>query len=211
MDISATVVKELRERTGVGFMDCKQALREASGDIDEAIKILRTMGKAKAAKKAGRAATEGRIEAYVHMGGKIAVLLELNCETDFVARNEDFIALARDLAMHVAAANPKHVVREDVDAATLEAERQLYRDQAMGEGKPENIIDKIVDGKINRYLAETCLAEQGFVKEPDKKIADLITEAVSKLGENIRVGRFSRLAIGDSDATLAVSSLPSSD
>jgi len=211
MDISATVVKELRERTGVGFMDCKQALREASGDIDEAIKILRTMGKAKAAKKAGRAATEGRIEAYVHMGGKIAVLLELNCETDFVARNEDFIALARDLAMHVAAANPKHVVREDVDAATLEAERQLYRDQAMGEGKPENIIDKIVDGKINRYLAETCLVEQGFVKEPDKKIADLITEAVSKLGENIRVGRFSRLAIGDSDATLAVSSLPSSD
>ena len=211
MDISATAVKELRERTGVGFMDCKQALREASGDLDEAIKILRTMGKAKAAKKAGRAATEGRIEAYVHMGGKIAVLLELNCETDFVARNEDFIALARDLAMHVAAANPKHVVREDVDAATLEAERQLYRDQAMGEGKPENIIDKIVDGKINRYLAETCLVEQGFVKEPDKKIADLITEAVSKLGENIRVGRFSRLAIGDSDATLAVSSLPSSD
>lgn len=211
MDISAAAVKELRERTGVGFMDCKQALREASGDLDEAIKILRTMGKAKAAKKAGRAATEGRIEAYVHMGGKIAVLLELNCETDFVARNEDFVALARDLAMHVAAANPKHIVREDVDATVLEAERQLFREQALGEGKPDNIIDKIVDGKIKRYLAETCLLEQGFVKEPDKQVADLITEAVAKLGENIRVGRFSRLAIGDSDATLAVSSLSSSD
>ncbi len=210
MDISAAAVKELRERTGVGFMDCKQALREASGDMDEAIKILRTMGKAKAAKKAGRAATEGRIESYVHMGGKIAVLLELNCETDFVARNEDFGSLARDLAMHVAAANPKSIRREDVDAAALDAERQVYRDQAISEGKPENIIDKIVDGKVNRYLAETCLLEQAFVKDPDKKIADLITEAVTKLGENILVGRFSRLAIGDSDATLAVTS-PASD
>ncbi|HJO03919.1 MAG TPA: translation elongation factor Ts [Acidobacteriota bacterium] len=204
MDISAAAVKELRERTGVGFMDCKHALREASGDIDEAIKILRTMGKAKAAKKAGRAATEGRIESYVHMGGKIAVLLELNCETDFVARNEDFVSLARDLAMHVAAANPKHIAREDVDAAALDSEREVYREQALSEGKPENIIDKIVDGKVNRYLAETCLLEQGFVKEPDRKVTDLITDAVTKLGENIRIGRFSRLAIGDSDATLAV-------
>ncbi len=211
MDISAILVKELRERTGVGFMDCKQALREANGDIDEAIKVLRTMGKAKAAKKAGRAATEGRIETYVHMGGKIAVLLELNCETDFVARNEEFVSLARDLAMHVAAANPKHIGRDEVDATTLEAERQVYREQAVSEGKPDNIIDKIVDGKINRFLAETCLLEQGFVKEPDKKVTDLITDAVTKLGENIRVGRFSRLAIGDSDATLAVSNAVSSD
>ena len=211
MDISAILVKELRERTGVGFMDCKQALREANGDIDEAIKVLRTMGKAKAAKKAGRAATEGRIETYVHMGGKIAVLLELNCETDFVARNEEFVSLAHDLAMHVAAANPKHIGRDEVDATTLEAERQVYREQAVSEGKPDNIIDKIVDGKINRFLAETCLLEQGFVKEPDKKVTDLITDAVTKLGENIRVGRFSRLAIGDSDATLAVSNAVSSD
>ncbi len=211
MDISAIAVKELRERTGVGFMDCKQALREAAGDIDEAIKILRTMGKAKAAKKAGRAATEGRIEAYVHMGGRIAVLLELNCETDFVARNEAFVSLARDLAMHVAAANPKHIGREEVDATALEAERQLYRAQALSEGKPDKIIDKIVDGKINRFLAETCLLEQGFLKEPDKKVTDLITDAIAKLGENIRVGRFSRLAIGDSDATLAVSKPVSSD
>ena len=211
MDISAAAVKELRERTGVGFMDCKQALSEASGDIDEAIKVLRTMGKAKAAKKAGRAATEGRIESYVHMGGKIAVLLELNCETDFVARNDDFASLARDLAMHVAAANPKHVTRADVDVATLEAERQVYREQALSEGKPEKIVDKIVDGKVNRYLADTCLLEQGFVKEPDKKVTDLITEAITKLGENIRIGRFSRLAIGDSDATLAVSEPGNSD
>ena len=211
MDISAAAVKELRERTGVGFMDCKQALSEASGDIDEAIKVLRTMGKAKAAKKAGRAATEGRIESYVHMGGKIAVLLELNCETDFVARNDDFASLARDLAMHVAAANPRHVTRADVDVATLEAERQVYREQALSEGKPEKIVDKIVDGKVNRYLADTCLLEQGFVKEPDKKVTDLITEAITKLGENIRIGRFSRLAIGDSDATLAVSEPGNSD
>ena len=169
------------------------------------------MGKAKAAKKAGRAAAEGRIEAYVHMGGRIAVLLELNCETDFVARNEAFVSLARDLAMHVAAANPKHIGRDEVDATALEAERQVYRAQALSEGKPDKIIDKIVDGKINRFLAETCLLEQGFVKEPDKKVTDLITDAIVKLGENIRVGRFSRLAIGDSDATLAVSKPVSSD
>ena len=203
MEISAAAVKELRERTGVGFMDCKKALQEASGDIDEAIKILRTMGMAKAAKKASRQATEGRIESYVHMGGKIAVLLELNCETDFVARNDDFIGLARDLAMHVAAAGPRYVRREDVDQAALDAEAEVFRQQAVTEGKPENIIDRIVEGKINRYLSEVCLLEQPFVKDPDTKVGDLVTESITKLGENIVVGRFARLAIGDSDSILA--------
>ena len=203
MEISATAVKELRERTGVGIMDCKSALKEANGDMDEAIKILRTMGKAKAAKRAGRDASEGRIESYVHMGGKIAVLLELNCETDFVARNDDFVALARDLAMHVAAANPRFIGADDVDQASLESERQVYRDQALAEGKPENIVDRIVDGKVNRYVSEVCLLEQGFVKDPDKKIKDLLTEAIATMGENIVVNRFVRLAIGDSDTTVA--------
>ena len=203
MEISATAVKELRERTGVGIMDCKSALKEAHGDMDEAIKILRTMGKAKAAKRAGRDASEGRIESYVHMGGKIAVLLELNCETDFVARNDDFVALARDLAMHIAAANPRFISADDVDQASLESERQVYRDQALAEGKPENIVDRIVDGKVNRYVSEVCLLEQGFVKDPDKKIKDLLTEAIATMGENIVVNRFVRLAIGDSDTTVA--------
>jgi len=206
MEISATAVKELRERTGVGIMDCKSALKEANGDMDEAIKILRTMGKAKAAKRAGREASEGRIESYVHMGGKIAVMLELNCETDFVARNEDFVALARDLAMHVAAANPRFVSADDVDQASLEAERQVYRDQALAEGKPENIVDRIVDGKVNRYVTEVCLLEQGFVKDPDKKVKDLLTEAIATMGENIVVNRFVRLAIGESESTVATTS-----
>lgn len=211
MAISAGDVKELRERTGVGIMDCKRALQEADGDIEEAIKILRTMGKAKAAKRAGRQAGEGRIESYVHMGGKIAVLLELNCETDFVARSEEFTSLARDLAMHVAAASPMFVRREDVDETTLEAERQVYAEQARSEGKPDEIVERIVDGKVNRYYQEICLLEQPFVKDPDKKVGDLITEAVAKIGENIVVNRFVRFALGDQDVTLAVTSDPSDE
>ncbi len=203
MEISAAAVKELRERTGVGFMDCKKALQESGGDIDEAITLLRTMGKAKAAKRAGRQATEGRVEAYIHMGGKIGVMVEVNCETDFVARNEDFIALATDLAMHIAAANPRFLSRDDVDQAALDAERSIYRDQAIAEGKPEQIIDKIVDGKVGRYLSEVCLLEQPFVKDTDKKVGDLVTDAITTLGENIVVSRFARFAIGDSDTTLA--------
>jgi elongation factor Ts len=205
MEISASAVKELRERTGVGIMDCKSALKEASGDMEEAINILRTMGKAKAAKRAGRSASEGRIESYVHMGGKIAVLLELNCETDFVARNEDFGTLARELAMHVAAASPRFISADDVDEATLEAERKVYREQALAEGKPENIVDRIVDGKVNRYVSEICLLEQGFVKDPDRKVKDLLTEAIATIGENIVVGRFVRIAIGDGETTVAQS------
>lgn len=206
MEISAATVKELRERTGVGFMDCKKALQESGGDIEEAITLLRTMGKAKAAKRASRKASEGRVESYIHMGGKIGVMVELNCETDFVARNSDFTALVADLAMHIAAASPRFVGRDDVDQAALEAERKIYREQALAEGKPEHIIDKIVEGKVGRYLSEVCLLEQPFVKDTDKKVGDLLTDAIAKLGENIVVSRFARFAIGDSDATLATTS-----
>lgn len=204
MEITAGVVKELRERTGVGFMDCKQALQEAGGDLDEAVKVLRRMGKAKAEKRASRAASEGRIESYVHMGGKIAVLLELNSETDFVTRSDDFQDLARELAMQVAAASPRFVRREDVDDVTLDAEREVYRAQAVEEGKPEKIIDRIVDGKIGKFYSEICLYDQPFVKDQDQTVGDLITSAIARIGENIVVSRFARFAIGDDRPTLAV-------
>ena len=206
MSISASQVKELRERTGVGIMDCKQALQEASGDVDEAITVLRKMGKAKVAKKASREASEGLIEAYVHLGGKIAVMLELNCETDFVAKSDDFIALARDIAMHIAASNPQAIKREDVDQAALAAERDVYQSQAEAAGKPAEIIEKIVDGKLDRYLSETVLYEQAFVKDPDQTVSDLLSEAIHRLGENIVVGRFVRFAVGESDTQLISSS-----
>ncbi len=202
MSISASQVKELRERTGVGIMDCKQALQESSGDVDEAITILRKMGKAKVAKKASREASEGRIEAYVHLGGKIAVMLELNCETDFVAKSDDFITLARDIAMHIAASNPRAIKREDVDQAALAEEREVYQSQAEAEGKPAEIIEKIVDGKLERYLSESVLYEQAFVKDPDQTVGDLLSEAIHRLGENIVVGRFVRFAVGESDTQL---------
>ena len=202
MSISASQVKELRERTGVGIMDCKQALQESSGDVDEAITILRKMGKAKVAKKAGREASEGRIEAYVHLGGKIAVMLELNCETDFVAKSDDFINLARDIAMHIAASNPGAIKREDIDQAALAEEREVYQSQAEAEGKPAEIIEKIVDGKLERYLSESVLYEQAFVKDPDQTVGDLLSEAIHRLGENIVVGRFVRFAVGESDTRL---------
>ena len=161
MSISASQVKELRERTGVGIMDCKQALVESSGDVDEAAKILRKMGKAKVAKRASREASEGRIESYVHLGGKIAVMIELNCETDFVAKSDDFISLARDIAMHIAASNPMAIKREDLNAAALEEEREVYQSQAEAEGKPAEIIEKIVDGKLERYLSRVfCMSRR---------------------------------------------------
>jgi len=199
MSISANQVKELRERTGVGIMDCKQALQESSGDVDEAVKILRKMGKTKVAKKAAREASEGRIETYVHMGGKIAVMLELNCETDFVAKSDDFIQMARDIAMHIAASSPAFIKREDVDEAALADDLEVFRSQAEAEGKPPEIVEKIVSGKIDRHLSEVVLLEQAFVKDPDHTIGDLIAEAVHRLGENIVVGRFVRLAVGESD------------
>ena len=194
MSISASQVKELRERTGVGIMDCKQALVESSGDVDEAIKILRKMGKAKVAKKASRQASEGRIESYVHLGGKIAVMIELNCETDFVAKSDDFINLARDIAMH-----------EDLNAAALDEEREVYESQAEAEGKPAEIIEKIVEGKLERYLSESVLYEQAFVKDPDQTVGDLLSDAIHRLGENILVGRFVRFAVGESGTEIAQS------
>jgi len=205
MSISANQVKELRERTGVGIMDCKQALQESEGDVDAAVKILRKLGKAKVAKKASRAATEGRIETYVHLGGKIAVMLELNCETDFVAKSDDFIALARDIAMHIAASSPRFIRREDADEGSLNEERDVFRSQAEAEGKPPEIVDKIIDGKIERHLSETVLYEQAFVKDPDHTIGDLVGEAVHRLGENIVVGRFVRFAVGESGGDIASS------
>ena len=205
MSISANQVKELRQRTGVGIMDCKEALQESSGDVDEAVKILRKMGKAKVAKKAGRAASEGRIETYVHLGGKIAVMLELNCETDFVAKSDEFIELGRDIAMHIAASNPRFIRREDVDEASLAEEREVYQSQAEAEGKPAEIIEKIVEGKVDRYLSESVLYEQAFVKDPDQAISDLLSEAIHRLGENIVVGRFVRFAVGESDTQIAQS------
>ncbi len=206
MSISANQVKELRERTGVGIMDCKQALQESSGDVDDAIKILRKMGKAKVAKKASREASEGRIEVYVHLGSKIAVMLELNCETDFVAKSDEFIKLARDIAMRIAASNPGAIKREDVDQAALAEERDVYQSQAEAEGKPAEIIQKIVDGKLERYLSENVLYEQAFVKDPDQTVSDLLSEAIHRLGENIVIGRFVRFAVGESDTRLIVTS-----
>ena len=205
MSISAEQVKELRQRTGVGIMDCKQALQESEGNVDEAVKVLRKMGKAKVAKKAAREASEGRIETYVHLGGKIAVMIELNSETDFVAKSDAFIQLARDIAMHIAAASPRFIRREHVDEAALVEEREVYRSQAEAAGKPAEIIEKIVDGKVERYLSEVVLYEQAFVKDPDQSIGDVIAEAVHRLGENIVVGRFIRFALGEEDTTIATS------
>lgn len=197
MAISAKDVKELRDRTGAGMMECKAALEEAGGDAEKAIDILRAKGAAKAAKRSGREASEGTVGSYVHMGGKIGVLIEVNCETDFVARNEEFQRLVRDVAMHIAAANPSAVRREDIDADLVERERGVYREQMRESGKPEHIWDKIVDGKLEKFYEETALLEQPFVKNPDITVGQLITDASSKTGENIVVRRFTRYALGE--------------
>ena len=196
MAISAAQVKELRDRTGAGMMECKNALKESDGDVEKAIDFLRSRGAAKAAKRAAREASEGTVASYVHMGGKIGVLLELNCETDFVAKNEQFLALARDLAMHVAAAAPSAVSREQIDDETIERERNVYREQVRESGKPEHIWDKIVDGKLDKFYQEAALLEQPYIKEPDKTVSELITEVSARTGEKIEVGRFTRFAIG---------------
>jgi elongation factor Ts len=197
MEISAQSVKELRERTGAGMMECKRALQETGGDIEKAIDALRAKGAAKAAKRADREAKEGSIGSYIHMGGRIGVLVEVNCETDFVARNADFQALVRDIAMHIAAANPVAVRREDFDQEMLERERAVYREQMRESGKPEAIWDKIVDGKIEKFYQEQALLEQPFVKNPDLTVGQLIEQASSKTGEKIEVRRFTRYAIGE--------------
>ncbi len=189
-------VKELRERTGAGILDCKNVLNETSGDMDEAIRILREKGMAAAAKKADRTAADGRVDVYIHPGNKVATLIEVNCETDFVAKTDDFQKLVYDLAMHVTAARPLYVNREDVPAEELERERDILRQQNADSGKPANIVEKIVEGRIEKYYSEVVLMEQDFVKNPSVKIKDLIKEAIAKLGENIVVNRFTRYEIG---------------
>nr|MBN2276961.1 translation elongation factor Ts [candidate division Zixibacteria bacterium] len=197
MDISAQMVKELREKTGAGMMDCKKALTATGGDFDKAVDFLREKGIAKAASKAGRSTKEGIIASYIHAGSKLGVMVEINCETDFVARTDDFQSFAKDIAMQIAAANPLSVSRDNVDAAVIEKEREIYRQQALNEGKPEKIVNKIVDGKLDKYYSEVCLLEQPFVKDGDKTIRDVVTEAIARLGENIEIKRFIRFQLGE--------------
>ena len=197
MAITADQVKQLRESSGAGMMECKKALVEADGDMDKAVTILRERGISKAAKKSERETKEGIIGSYVHPGDKLAVMVEVNCETDFVARTDDFRDMVRNLAMHIAAANPLVVGREEVDGSMLEKEREVYRHQALNEGKPEKIVDKIVDGKIEKYYSEIVLMEQQYVKDPDITIKDFITNTIAKLGENISVSRFVRYRLGE--------------
>ncbi len=195
--IPAQLVKELRERTGAGFSDCRSALIEAGGDIEQAINVLRKKGQAAAQKKAQREATEGLIGNYIHAGGKIGVIVEVNCESDFVARTEDFQRLCHDLAMHVAALDPRFVRREEVTSEILEREREIYREQARATGKPEDVIEKIVAGKMEKFFEENCLYEQHFIKDESLTIRELINQMIAKLGENITVRRFVRLKVGE--------------
>jgi len=197
MSISAADVKKLREATGAGIMECKKALGETSGDFEEAKKLLRKMGLQVADKKAGRATAEGLIGSYIHTGGKIGVMVEVNCETDFVARNEDFQTVVRDIAMHVAAAKPRFVSREEVTDGVLTEEREIFAEQARQQGKPDNVIDKIVEGRINKFYEENCLLEQPFIKDTEKTVGDLVKEAVAKFRENIQVNRFVVFAVGE--------------
>jgi len=198
MTIDAKIVKSLRDKTGAGMMDCKKALVETKGNLDKAVDHLRKSGIAKAEKKGEQIAKEGLVFSYIHHGGRLGVLVELNCETDFVAKTEGFSDLAHNLAMQVAATNPLSIGREDIDNTILEREKAIYSDQAKESGKPENIIDKMVDGRIEKFYAESCLLEQQFIKDPDRKIGDLMTEAVATLGENIVINRFIRFAVGES-------------
>jgi elongation factor Ts len=195
--IPATLVRDLRERTGVGFMECKVALAEAGGDMERAITVLREKGLASASKKMGRIASEGLIVSYIHAGGKIGVLLELNCETDFVARTDEFTSLAKDVAMQVAAANPSYVRREDVPEALLEKERAILLAQVSTSGKPEKVIERIVQGRLEKFFSEVCLLEQPFIKAPEIKIEDRIKEVIAKVGENVVLRRFSRYQLGE--------------
>ncbi|NDI33360.1 translation elongation factor Ts [Chengkuizengella sediminis] len=197
MAISAASVKELREKTGAGMLDCKKALDEANGDIQKAMDILREKGLSAAAKKAGRVASEGVVESYIHAGGKIGVLVEVNCETDFVALTDGFKSFVKDIAMHIAASNPSYVSREEVSQEDLDREREVLKNQALNEGKPANIVEKMVEGRLSKYYEEYCLLEQQFIKDPDKTIADLVNEKVGTIGENISIRRFVRFELGE--------------
>ncbi|HEY2389353.1 MAG TPA: translation elongation factor Ts [Candidatus Binatia bacterium] len=196
-EVSAQLVKDLREKTGAGFMDCKTALRESAGDLEGAVRYLRERGLAAAAKKAGRATAEGQVGSYIHAGGKIGVMIEVNCETDFVARTDDFQQLVRDLAMQVAAASPLYVSKEQIPAGEIEREREIYAAQAAQSGKPAQVIAKMVDGKVEKYASEVCLLEQEYIKEPGKSVRQIVTDAIGKLGENITVRRFVRFRLGE--------------
>lgn len=195
--MNAKLVKELREKTGAGMLDCKKALDEANDNMDKAIEILREKGLAKTAKKTDRIAAEGVVQSYIHMGGKIGVLVEVNCETDFVANTEDFQKFAKDIAMHIAASDPKYLSKEDVPEDEVAHEKEILRIQAMNEGKPEKIVDKMVEGRINKFYKEICLLEQPFVKDPDKSINDLVKEEIMKIGENVKIRRFVRYQMGE--------------
>jgi elongation factor Ts len=197
MAISADQVKKLRDMTGAGFMECKAALTEANGDLDAATTILRKRGLAQAAKKAGRSTSQGSVGSYIHMGGKIGVLVEVNCESDFVARTDQFGALVKEIAMHIAAADPKYVRREDVPADALDKEREIYRAQFAQSGKPASVVDKIVEGKLDSYYSQVVLVDQPFIRDPAVKVSQIIADATAKMGENISIARFARFKIGE--------------
>ncbi len=190
-------IKELRERTGAGMMDCKKALTEANGDMDKAIEILRERGLAAAAKKSGRIAAEGIVDAYIHGDGRIGVLVEVNIETDFAAKNEEFRRFVRDIAMQIAAAKPEYIRREDVPEEVIQKEREILRTQALNEGKPEKVVEKIVEGRLEKFFQEACLLEQPWIRDPDKTIKDLLTEKIATIGENINIRRFARFERGE--------------
>jgi len=197
MTVSAEQVKELRDKTGAGMMDCKKALAEASGSLDEAVKVLRTQGLARAKEKSGRQASEGAVAAYIHAGGKVGALVEVNCETDFVARTEDFQKLLDELALQVVANNPSYVSREQVPEAVAAEEKQIAMETARKEGKPDNILEKIATGRMEKFYGEVCLLEQAYVREPEKRVQDIMDAALAKLGENIVIRRFSRFQLGE--------------
>lgn len=195
-DITAAMVKELREKSGAGMMDCKRALQEAGGDFEKAMENLRKKGIAKAAKRAGREANEGVIASYIHQGSRLGVLVEVNCETDFVANTDDFKSFCKNVAMHIAASNPVAITREEVDPALVDKEKEIYREQALASGKPEHIVEKIIEGRMDKFFQEICLLEQPYVRDPDKTIKDLLTETIAKVGENVTIKRFARFQIG---------------
>jgi elongation factor Ts len=195
-EISAALVKELRDKTGSGIMDCKQALKENEGDLEKAIDFLRKKGLATAKKRAGREANEGVIQSYIHMGGKIGVMVEVNCETDFVAKNEDFLDFAKNVAMHIAASAPMGLDPEEIPADVVAREREVYRERALEQGKPANIVDKIVDGQIDKFFKESCLLSQAYIRDPKITITDLLNETIAKIGESIKIRRFARFQLG---------------
>jgi elongation factor Ts len=202
-DITASLVKQLRERTGAGMMECKKALVESKGDLNEGEVLLRKWGIAAASKKATRTTKQGLVGTYIHAGGQLGVMVEINCESDFVARTDDFKELVHDVAMHIAAADPKFLRKEDVPAEVLEQEKEIARARALGEGKPEKILDKIIEGRIAKYYEEVCLLEQPFVKEPTTSVGQLVKTRIAKLGENIGIARYTRFKVGDSQAAAA--------